>query len=172
MAEDLKGRVVLITGGTSGIGLAAAASFLRQGAKVAINGRSLSRGRQALKELRPISEDVLLVQGDVSQYDDCERIVQEAVGAFAGLNVVVNSAGVYLEKMITDTTAAELLEVFGTNANGTYFISKYAVPERRKAGGGSIINISSDVGLRGNLLCSAYCAAKGAVVSFTPGIGS
>ena len=68
---------------------------------------------------------------------------------------------------MTETTAEDLQIVVGTNFSGTYFISRFAVPALRKAGGGVIVNISSDAGLKGNLLCTAYCAAKGAVIAFT-----
>ena len=72
-----------------------------------------------------------------------------------------------MEKSIAETTVSNLHSVISTNIEGTYFITKFSVPELRKAVSGAIINISSDAGLKGNLLCTAYCAAKGAIIAFT-----
>lgn len=167
MTDDLNGKVALITGGTSGIGLAVAKLLLQLGAKVSINGRSSTKGKRAVDVLKEISAGVIFIQGDVSQSDECQQIVQHTVDYFGCLDVDVNSAGCYLEKLITETTVADLHAVIRTNIDGTYFISKFSVPELRKAGSGAIINISSDAGLKGNLQCTAYCAAKGAIIAFT-----
>ncbi|HMM23043.1 MAG TPA: SDR family NAD(P)-dependent oxidoreductase [Selenomonadales bacterium] len=167
MMDDLKGQVALITGGTSGIGLATAELFLRQGAKVAINGRDGDKGLTAKKKLKAISRDVLFLQGDVAGHDECRRIVGDTVEHYGKLEVVVNSAGVYWEKAVSDMSEADFRRMMDTHVAGPYWISKHALPELRRAGNGAIVNIASDAGLRGNLLCTAYCAAKGAVISFT-----
>lgn len=166
MAE-WNGKVILITGGTSGIGLAAAELFLMMGAKVAINGRDAAKGQQLVERRQESEKELFFIQGDVAVHDECRQIVRQTVEHFGRLDVVVNSAGIYLEKLLAETTETDFQSVLDINMKGTYFISKFGVPEIRKAGGGAIVNIASDAGLRGNLLCTAYCAAKGAVVAFT-----
>lgn len=161
--------VVLITGGTSGIGLAAAELFLGDGAKVILMGRDVQRGKDAvaqLKEKLPAGE-CIFCQGDVSKVADCSKVVSEAVSWAGRLDVLVNSAGIYFERSLEDVTEEAFDEMLATNLKGTVFMTKYALEQMKKQGGGSIVNVSSDAGLHGNLLCSTYCASKGAVNMFT-----
>ena len=165
MKLDFKEKVVLITGGTSGIGLAAARIFMSSGAQAVISGRSASRGEMALSELAASGEAAFL-PCDVSLVPECERLVSETLAKYGRLDVLVNSAGAYLEKAIGDMTEEDYDRVMAVNVKGTYFMSRAAARALR-VNSGSIVNISSDAGLNGNLLCSAYCAAKGAVTLFT-----
>lgn len=166
MPYDFNNKVALITGGTSGIGLATARLLLQNGAKVALVGSQKNKGRQALEELAEFREQAAYIQGDISRVTDCRQSVAKAVECYGQLDIVVNSAGIYLEKAITEVTPEEYERIMAVNIKGTYFICQAAVPELRKTQG-SIINVSSDAGLNGNILCSAYCAAKGAVTLFT-----
>lgn len=160
------GKVVLITGGTEGMGFAAAELFLKEGAKVVITGRSAEKGRRALKRLKRHGQ-VMFVRGDVSRARDAKRMVDSVVKAYGRLDVVFNNAGVYLEKTAEDTTEEEWDRVVDVNLKGTFLVSKYAVPYMRRVGGGAIINNSSDAGLIGNRSCPAYCASKGGVTIMT-----
>lgn len=164
----MKNKVVLLTGGTSGIGLEAARLFLERGAKVVLAGRSAGRGSQALQILSAgASTDYMaFVAGDVRQTKDCEHIVKETVECFGGIDILVNSAGIYLERSLEDMTEDEFVSIMDTNVKGTYFMAKYAADELKKRAG-CIVNVASDAGLQGNYLCTAYCASKGAVVLFT-----
>lgn len=158
-------HVILISGGTSGIGLDAASKFLQdEETRVVIMGRSEKRGSEALRTLG--SDRVLFVQGDVKNPADCQRVVRETEKMFGRLDVLVNSAGIYLEKAIEDTTPEELADVLDTNVKGTYFLSQAAMPLLKQSRG-NIVNVASDAGLHGNYFCTAYCASKGAVVLFT-----
>jgi NAD(P)-dependent dehydrogenase (short-subunit alcohol dehydrogenase family) len=167
MQYDLQGKVALITGGTSGIGLSAAGIFLQNGAKVMLTGRQSSKGHEAVQQFAKFQHTIQFLQGDVSLPAECEQIVQKTVDHFGQLDILVNSAGIYLEKAITAVTENEYDNIMGINMKGTFFMCKYAVPQLRKAGGGSIINLASDAGINGNLLCTAYCASKGASIAFT-----
>lgn len=167
MQYDVVNKVALITGGTSGIGLSAAKLLLENGARVVIAGRDASKGQEGLQMLIDFQDSVYYVQGDVSQPEDCQKIVAEVIRYFGRMDILVNSAGVYWEKSITDMTEAEYDMMMNANVKGTYFMCKWALPELRKAAGSSIITIASDAGINGNFLCTAYCASKGAVIAFT-----
>lgn len=163
---DFRDKVALITGGTSGIGLAAARLFAAGGAKTALIGRNQARGEAALGTLREFQSDAVFLQGDITKPACCESLIRQTVGRFGKLDIVVNSAGAYLEKPIVEVSPEDYDHIMDVNSKGTFFIAKYAVPELKKTGG-NIVNVSSDAGLNGNILCTAYCAAKGAVTTFT-----
>lgn len=167
MKLDFSGKTVLITGGTSGIGLAAARLFLASGAWVAILGRDVEKGTAAVMELSSsCNRTPTYFCGDVTQVGDCERLLREVTERFGQLDVLVNSAGEYLEKSIDDMSEAEFDRIMTVNLKGTYFMAKAAVPAL-KVSRGAIVNVSSDAGLNGNVNCTAYCAAKGGVTLFT-----
>ncbi len=167
MDLKLHNKVVLITGGTSGIGLSSAEIFLQEGARVMINGRHAQRGRDALQLLLSTQPDaaerVRLISGDVAAVSDCERIVRHTLDRFGGLDIVVNSAGIGFNHQIDDIDEADFDRLMNTNVKGSYFICQYAVKHFRAQGHGSIVNVSSDAGLQGNKRLSLYCASKGAV---------
>ena len=150
-------RVVLLTGGTSGIGLAAARLFLQAGCTVALAGRSAAHGEAALASLGGLAADgcAAFFAADLRRADEARRLVDAVRARFSRLDVLVNSAGVYLERALEDLTEEEFDDV--TQA------ALAALKESR----GNIVNLSSDAGLHGNFLCTAYCASKGAVTLFT-----
>lgn len=164
--SSMSGKAVLITGGTSGIGLATARLFLEQGAGVAIVGRDREKGEKAVKELSSYGK-ACYIEADVAKVTDCQKAVAQTCKTMGRLDIVVNCAGAYQEKAIEEVTEADYAAIMDVNVKGTYFIAKFAVPELKKGKGGAIVNVSSDAGLQGNWLCTAYCAAKGAVNTFT-----
>lgn len=164
----MQGKRVLVTGGTSGIGLAAAGMFLEQGAKVVLAGRSAKRGKDALQSLPdPVRSGAAFLPCDVTDADACSRLVTDAAAWLGGLDVLVNSAGIYVEQPIESMTEEIFDRVMSVNVKGTYFMCRYAVQELRKQRGAAIVNVSSDAGIHGNYGCTAYCASKGAVTLFT-----
>lgn len=161
----MQGKRILISGGTSGIGLAAAKMFLAAGARTALMGRSRERGAQALQELHA-GDNALFLTGDVSRLADCRQAADEVAGRWGGIDVLVNSAGIYVEGALEDMTEQQIADVLDINVKGTYYLSQAVVPELKKSRG-NIVNVASDAGVHGNYYCSLYCASKGAVVMFT-----
>ena len=159
-------KAVLISGGTSGIGLATAAILASRGWSVAINGRNISKGKIAEESLQRLPGKVRYLCGDVSDVDDCHRLIDETVRLFGTLDGVVTAAGYYQEKLLHDLTEAEYAYMMAVNVKGTIFLCKYALPLLRQTKG-NIVTVASDAGIQGNVACSLYGATKGAVVSFT-----
>ena len=153
----------IITGGTSGIGLATAKIFLANGFNCVLVGRNRERFNKICPQL---VGNVEFISADVKNVSDCKKIVDKTVKIFGGINILVNCAGIYHEGAISDTDEEIFNEIFATNVKGTFFVTKYAVNELIKARG-TIINVASDAGLRGNYFCAAYSASKGAIVAFT-----
>lgn len=156
-------KTAIITGGTSGIGLATAKKFLAEGYNCLLVGRSQEKFDRIRAEL---SGRVEFFPADVGKVYDCEKVLRRTVELFGGADVLVNSAGIYSEGAITSVTEAEFEKIFSVNVRGTFFMSKVAVPEIIKSRG-TIVNVASDAGLHGNYFCALYSASKGAVVAFT-----
>lgn len=156
-------KTAIITGGTSGIGLAATKIFLANGYNCVVVGRSRERFNKIKSEL---GGRVEFVSADVRKVEDCGKIISRAVEIFGGVDVLVNSAGIYHEGAITFTDEEIFDDIFATNVKGTFFVTRAAVGELIKSHG-AIVNVASDAGLKGNYFCAAYSASKGAVVAFT-----
>ncbi len=156
-------RTAIITGGTSGIGLAAAKIFLAHDFNCVLVGRSRERFDGVKAELNGRAE---FISADVRSVADCDKIISRTVEIFGGVDVLVNSAGIYGEGAITSADEKFFDDIFATNVKGTFFTARAAVDELIKRRG-SIVNVASDAGLRGNYFCAAYSASKGAVVAFT-----
>lgn len=163
MNYGCKGLNVVISGGTSGIGLATAEKFLADGANVYILGRSVLRGAMAVQRLQAITNSkVFFVPCDVTSSEDCQKAL---AGIGGTIDILVNAAGVYMEQRLENMSEGDYANIFDTNVKGTMFLIQACLPYMY--GGGSIINIASDAGISGNYGCPVYCASKGAVVALT-----
>jgi len=163
----LAGKKALITGGGSGIGKATALAFAAEGAQVAVTGRRLEPLRAVVAEIDRKGGQALAVACDVTRADDAERAVRETAKRFGGLNVLVNNAGTLSVTTVETISEEEWDRVMTVNIKGPFLMSRAALPEFRRAGGGAIVNVGSILGLIGLKDRAAYCASKGGVTMLT-----
>ncbi len=163
----LEGKVALITGGARGQGAAEARLFAREGAKVVIGDILDAEGARLATEIGEAGGDARFVHLDVTREDEWRSAIGTAVSSFGKLDVLLNNAAVWLRGHVEETTSDQWDTLLDVNAKGVFLGTKLAIPEMRKAGGGSIINISSVAGLVGSVTSTAYSASKGAVRLFT-----
>ena len=161
----LKGKVVLITGGGTGIGNAIAERFVGEGAKICISGRRQEMLDKVARSLP--AGTVATCPGDVTKYKDVERMVETALKFGGRLDVVVNNAGIDPGGTVTDVDVELWRQVIEINLTGAFLVMKAAIPHMIKGGGGSIINISSLGGLRCLPGMAAYCSSKAALIMLT-----
>jgi len=160
----LKGKTAIITGAGSGIGQACALAFAKEGARVVLAGRRLSLLKQTAAQ---IQRDALVCEGDVGKIADVRKIVSQAVQRFGGVDVLVNSAAVLHAGTADTLSDEEWDETFNINVRGLWLMTREVLPLMRKAGGGSIVNLSSVLGIVGGRSRAAYSASKGAVTALT-----
>jgi 3alpha(or 20beta)-hydroxysteroid dehydrogenase len=160
----LDGKVALISGGARGQGAAAARAFTREGAKVVIGDILDDDGKQLADE---IGEDALYVHLDVTREDDWAGAVEEGERNFGRVDCLLNNAGILKFAKLTDMTLDEYMQVVNVNQTGVFLGMRAVVAAMKKAGGGSIINVSSVEGLRGSPGLVAYVASKFAVRGMT-----
>ena len=163
----LANKVALITGGTSGIGEATALLFAREGAAVAVAGRSEERGRKVVAGIEKSGGKAIFILADVRRADDCRRAVDHTVRAFGRLDVLLNNAGVYYPHDTLECSEEEWDLQLDINLKGAFLMSKFALPGMIAQGGGVIVNNSSGWGLVGGDKAVAYCASKGGMVLMT-----
>ncbi len=161
--RDLAGKVAIITGGGSGIGLGCARYLAGVGAHVAIIDVNEAAGEAAQEE---IGGEALFIRTDVSSSADCRRTVEQVDARFGRIDILINSAGVIRRKNVVDLAEEEWNLVLDVSLKGTYLMSKYVIPVMERMGG-AIVNIGSGWGLKGGPKAAAYCAAKGGVVNLT-----
>jgi len=164
----LQGKVVFISGGARGMGAVEARLFAREGARVAVGDVLEREGHQVAAEIGEAGGQAIFVSLDVTSEAHWQHAIATTVRHFGKLDILVNNAGVGGLGMVEDTTVEEWERVMAVNAKGVFLGTKAAIPEMRRAGAGSIINISSQLGLVGvDNSSPQYQASKGAVRLFT-----
>jgi len=167
---SLAGRSVLVTGGNSGIGLATALQFAREGADIAILSRRTDRNEAAREVVKASGVRCITFAGSVTNEDDTRAAVQGTVAAFGGLDYAFNSAG--LNQSVTpleELSLEEFTALMDINARGTFLSMKHQIPAMRARGGGAICNCASAAGLIPSAFQVAYAGAKFAVIGLTRG---
>ena len=165
----LDGKVALISGGARGQGAAEARTFAREGAKVVFGDVRDANGKEVEAAIRAAGGDAVYVRLDVTSEADWRGAVQVTVDRHGRLDILINNAGIVIPRVpIDERTVAEWDRVMAVNARGVFLGTKHAIPAMRRAGGGSIVNISSVAWIGQSLHQEpAYAASKGAVRIFT-----
>jgi NAD(P)-dependent dehydrogenase (short-subunit alcohol dehydrogenase family) len=163
----LDGKVALITGGTSGIGKATALLFAEHRAKVAITGRNAERGAAVVAACETHGVAALFLAADLTDAAVCAPLVAKTIAHFGRLDMLINNAGITHAAGTLETTDAQYFEQVAVNVTAPFLLSREAARAMKSQGGGAIVNVASDLGLRGEKGITAYCATKGAVIQLT-----
>lgn len=160
--NELKGKVVIITGGASGIGLATVEAFLAKGSKVVLSDYNSAEGKKHTERLKNQGE-VSFIQADVSKEEEVKSLFDQTVEKYGQVDVVFNNAGIGAASETHELSYEDYSQVIKINQDGVFFGSKYGVKHMRNSGGGVIINCASILSFVGEPTAFAYNAAKGAV---------
>lgn len=168
MSTPFKGKVVLITGGTAGIGRATAIAFAERGANVVISGRREAEGAESVALIEKAGGTGLFVRGDVAIESEIEAMVAKTLERFGKLDFAFNNAGVGGQGRGTMTAPADIYDqIMNINVRGVFFSMKHQLPAILQAGGGAIVNNASVLALRPSANSPIYSASKAAVVGLT-----
>lgn len=161
------GKVVLVTGSTTGIGEACAKVFAESGAAVMVSGRNEARGQAVVEAIRTCGGRAEFTPLDLRTAGSCDRLIATTVERLGGLDVLVNNAGILYTANALETTDEQWLDTLAVNVNALFYLSRAAVRHMRAVGRGAIVNVASEWGLNGEPRHVAYCASKGAVIQIT-----
>ena len=166
---ELKGKNIFITGSTRGIGLAMAHKFASLGANIVLNGRR-EIGEELISEFSDYGVQVIPISGDVSDGTDAKRMVEEAIEKLGSVDILVNNAGITKDKLMLKLTEEDFEQVLKVNLVGAFNMTQAVLKPMTKARQGAIINVSSVVGLIGNVGQANYAASKAGLIGFTKSV--
>lgn len=163
----LNGKRALVTGGASGIGRATAEVLGREGAAVGVMDIDAAGADAVAARIREAGGRAVAIAGDVSRAADCEGAVGSVVEAFGGLDILANVAGIIHRHTVVDFPEDAWDREIAVNLKSIFLLGKYAIPIMAAGGGGSIVNVSSSLGVLAGPRQAAYCASKGAIITLT-----
>ena len=163
-------KIAIVTGGSSGIGRGCAIRLAEEGARVAITDIDPEMGAQTVNLIEGAGGTARFFEHDVTQEEAWERVTEEVVALWGGLNILVNNAGIGIGGSIVEMTLADWQRQQAINLDGVFLGVRAAIPKMIASGSGSIINMSSVAGLKGSPNLAAYNATKGGVRLFTKGV--
>ncbi|NVO85981.1 MULTISPECIES: 3-oxoacyl-[acyl-carrier-protein] reductase [Hymenobacter] len=171
MTKLLDGKVALITGASKGIGRAIAAYFAQQGAQVAFTYlSSVEKGQQLEQELAASGTKVKGYRSDASVYAEAEKLIEDVVAEFGKLDILVNNAGITQDGLLMRMSEQQWDQVMAVNLKSVFNLTKAATKPMMRAKAGSIINMSSVVGVKGNAGQANYAASKAGIIGFTKSV--
>ncbi|VGT69030.1 3-ketoacyl-ACP reductase [Streptococcus pyogenes] len=166
---EIKGKNIFITGSTRGIGLAMAHQFASLGANIVLNGRS-AISEELVASFTDYGVTVVTISGDVSEASEAKRMVNEAIESLGSIDVLVNNAGITNDKLMLKMTEEDFDRVLKINLTGAFNMTQSVLKPMIKARQGAIINVSSVVGLTGNIGQANYAASKAGMIGFTKSV--
>lgn len=166
---ELRNKNIFITGSTRGIGLAIAHQFASVGANIVLNGRKEVTD-EVLSEFADYPVKVIAISGDVSDSSDAKRMIEEAIEQLGSVDVLVNNAGITKDKLLLKLTEEDFEQVLKVNLTGAFNMTQAVLKPMSKARQGAIINLSSVVGLSGNIGQANYAASKAGLIGFTKSV--
>ncbi|MBB2182263.1 3-oxoacyl-[acyl-carrier-protein] reductase [Lachnospiraceae bacterium MD1] len=167
----LNGKIAVVTGAGRGIGRAIALQFAEYGAKVVLNYRSsINQVEELLSTIRNAGGDAIAVQADISSETDVKRLVEEAIKQYGRIDILVNNAGITKDNLILKMTEADFMNVIDINLKGAFLCTKHVSTVMLKQRSGKIINISSVIGIAGNVGQANYAASKAGLIGLTKAV--
>lgn len=161
-------KIALITGATRGIGKQIAITLAKEGYSIVANYRTPNDELENLKkEIESNNVECLMIKGDISSFEDCQKIVEHAINKFGKIDVLVNNAGITKDTLLARMKKEDFEQVINVNLTGTFNVTKNVLPYMMKARFGRIINLSSVVGISGNAGQTNYSASKAGIIGFT-----
>jgi NAD(P)-dependent dehydrogenase (short-subunit alcohol dehydrogenase family) len=164
---SLEGKVAMITGAASGIGLATAKRLAEMGASIALVDINEPKGKEAVEEIESLGRKAKFFRCDVTSDSDCKKTTEDVYQEFDKIDILFNNAGVIRRKNIVELSEEDWDLVLNVNLKAIYLLSRHVIPRMIDDGGGSIINTGSGWGLKGGPNAAAYCAAKGGTINLT-----
>lgn len=165
------GKVVLITGGSRGIGKTLALAFAKEGANVIINYlKQKEQAEEVVKQVISMGQRAIIAQGDVSDYTQVNTMVQAFLIEFGRIDILINNAGNFKDSLVRNMSKEVWDEVIDVNLNGVFNCTRAVIDSMRQQKSGKIINITSVQGQTGTIGASNYCAAKSGVIGFTKAV--
>jgi 3-oxoacyl-[acyl-carrier protein] reductase len=165
---ELEGKVAIVTGGTRGIGRAIVLDLAENGADIALNYRkSADLAKELVETIQGMGRRAMIVQADVSSFDDAQAMVQKVLDEFGRVDILINNAGMNWDGVVWKMTEEQWDQVINVDLKGTFNYTRAVTPTFRDQGSGKIVNITSINGLRGKFGQSNYSAAKAGVIGFT-----
>ena len=166
--KSSENKVALVTGATRGIGKAIAIELAKSGYQIALNDLEFpDEGKDTIKTIEKIGKESLFVKANVADYDEVEKMVSNILTKFKRIDVLVNNAGINIDKLVTNMTPQDWQNVIDVNLTGVFNCTKAVIPSMIEIGGGKIINMSSQGALDGPVGQANYAASKGGITSFT-----